>query len=70
MTETTEQIERIGGTVVREGDFAVIRLPIDKVQDLRVAIQPCPCRAAKTNAGIIMREQIVRALGRVLFKGG
>lgn len=57
----------IGGSISRVGDEAVIRIPLGEVQNLRVALQECPCKSNKTSAGIALRQRIVQGLGRVLF---
>ena len=56
-----------GASVKREGEFAVIRLPISEVQALRVALASCPCKAPKSTATTATRERLRQALGK-LFK--
>ena len=52
-------------SVYREGDTAVIRLPMSEVHGLRVALAPCSCRAPKSIATEDTREALRRALGRL-----
>ena len=54
------------GSITREGDFIVIRLPLDEVQALRVALEPCPCKATKSNGTLNIRQRLSKALARVL----
>ena len=35
-------------SIRKDGDDAVIRIPLSKVHALRVALAPCPCRTAAT----------------------
>lgn len=66
--ENVITVDQIGGKIRRDGDFATITLPVDQVQNLRVALQPCGCAANKTNYGLNLRKRLVRALGQVLFR--
>lgn len=45
--------------------MAVIRVPIDEIHGLRVALQRCPCAASKSNATAEIRERLDRALGKL-----
>ena len=63
----TQEVEEIGGTIHRDGDFAVIRIPIDQAHRLRVSLQPCGCVAAKSNSGIAVRKALKDALGPVVL---
>lgn len=63
--ETTHTLG--SGTISRVGDEVIIRIPISQVQNLRVALQECPCKSNKTSAGIALRRRMVQGLGRVLF---
>lgn len=46
-----------------EAGYAVIRIPMDEVHGLRVALAECPCKAPKSYATMNIRQRIVRALG-------
>ena len=48
-----------------EDGHAVIRIPLDEVHGLRVAMQGCPCRATKSNSTRDIRESIGKALARI-----
>lgn len=54
-----------GATVKREGDMAVIRVPMIEIHALRVALADCPCGAAKSNATQERRRALDRALARL-----
>ncbi len=58
-----------GGSITREGDYAVIRVPMREVHGLRVALTPCSCRAAKSNATKTIRERLDIGLARLEAKG-
>lgn len=60
MSETRTSVERIG-------DQVIIRMSIEDVQSLRVALCPCPCKSTKSNSTTRIRERLERALGRTLF---
>ena len=51
--------------VRREGDMVVIRIPMKDLHGWRVALNPCPCKAAKSNATDQMSMSLVKALGRL-----
>lgn len=53
------------GKVAREGEYAVIRIPMERVHSLRVALQPCPCRAPKSQSTADIRAKLEKALARV-----
>ena len=54
-------------SVYREGDEAVIRLPIDDVTALQVSCATeCPCRAPKAEDGVARRRWLNRALGGLI----
>lgn len=57
--------EKPQGSVTREGDFAVIRIPMDDVHGLRVALQPCSCAATKSKATAGIRWKLDRALAKI-----
>lgn len=52
-------------SVRREGDYAVIRVLIDQVHELRVTLEPCPCRATKSHATTARRAALCAALGKL-----
>ena len=49
--------------VRREGDMAVIRIPLGEVHGLRVALAECPCRAPKSIETANIRQRLAKALG-------
>ena len=53
------------GSVKREGDYAVIRIPLAEVHSLRVALAPCPCKGHKTISTGQIRDRLERALATV-----
>jgi len=57
----------VSGSIKRDGDYLVIRLPVSEVQGLRVALQPCSCRAAKSNATAGIRDKLDKGLAKALF---
>jgi hypothetical protein len=56
------------GSVREEDGCAVIRVPMDEVQDLRVVLAPCPCRATKSTSTTNIRARLSMALGRLVSK--
>lgn len=52
-------------TVRVEGGYAVVRIPLDQVHGMRVALAECPCRATKSFATADIRKSLERALGRL-----
>lgn len=63
-----EKLDRLAdgpqlGRVSLEEGMAVIRLPLEQVHGLRVALAPCPCRATKSAATDDIRARLVRSLG-------
>ena len=44
-----------------------IFLPIEDVHALRIALQPCPCKAAKSNKTADTRTRLERGLAKALF---
>lgn len=50
-------------TARREGDHVIVTIPIEEVHELRVALQPCPCKSTKSHATTRIRERFVRGLG-------
>lgn len=53
------------GRVTIEGDMAVIRIPLSEVHGLRVALHPCPCKAAKSHETIEIRDRLDKALAKL-----
>lgn len=56
------------GSVRREGDMVVIRVPVEDVHSLRVALAPCPCKGAKSASTASIRDRLSKALARVEVK--
>lgn len=56
--------DTLRASVTREGDTIVIRLPLPRAHDLRVALQPCPCKGAKATEGIEIRAALSSAIGK------
>lgn len=54
-------------TAKREGDNVIVTMPIDEVQALRVALQPCQCKHVKSIATAELRSAFVKGLGRAMF---
>lgn len=50
-------------TAKREGDNVIVTIPVEEVHDLRVALQPCPCKSTKSHATTRLRERFVKGLG-------
>lgn len=57
--------DHISGSVRVEGGYAVIRVPLDRLHALRVALEECPCKAAKSTATADIRAQLRAALARL-----
>lgn len=58
------------GAKIEERDgYAVIHIPVEEVQSLRVALAPCSCRANKSNNTTAIRDRLNRALGRIRSSG-
>ncbi|MFC3060033.1 hypothetical protein [Paenirhodobacter populi] len=53
------------GSIRLEDDFAVIRIPMSEVHAFRVALSPCPCKAAKSFATAGIRERIEQGLAQL-----
>ena len=53
-----------------EDGHAVIRIPLDDVQALRVALAECPCRAVKSEATTATRRALDKALAQAMAKKG
>lgn len=59
----TDDNDNARGSIKREGQFAVIRLPMSEVHALRVALAECPCRATKSTETAAIRARIAHGLG-------
>ena len=46
----------------------MIRIPVDQVQGLRVALAECPCRAVKSEATTATRRALDKALAQALAR--
>ena len=53
------------GTITRDGEYAVIRIPLSEVHGLRVALEPCCCLASKSTATADIRRRISCGLARL-----
>jgi len=56
-------------SVKREGDEAVIRIPMDEVHSLRVALKPVRAGEPVANAAQDIRDRLNKALARLESKG-
>lgn len=54
------------GSITRDGEYVVIRVPVSEVHPLRVALQPCPCRGAKSAGTAAIRDRLDRGLARAM----
>jgi hypothetical protein len=50
-------------TARREGGNVIVTIPLEEVQSLRVALQPCACKHPKSNATSDIRTRFVKGLG-------
>lgn len=57
--------DTLSGSITREGQFAVIRVPLDDVHALRVALEECPCKHTKSIATQNIRKRLSQGLGRL-----
>ena len=55
---------------IDDDGHAVIRIPLDQVHGLRVALAPCPCRAVKSDATSATRSALDKALAQAMSKKG
>lgn len=53
--------------VRRTKDHVHLRVPVDAIHALRVSLQPCPCRAPKSNSAADVRAEMYQALKRGLL---
>ncbi len=58
----------MSASITRDGADILIRMPVADVQSLRVALQPCPCRATKSNSTQSIRARLDRGLAAALFQ--
>lgn len=57
--------DHFGASVRIDGSFAVIRIPLREIHGLRVALEPCPCRASKSASSQSIRSRFSAALGKL-----
>lgn len=57
----------MSGSITRDGTDIVIRMPLAEVHSLRIALQACPCKAAKSTATAAIRERLDKGLARAMF---
>lgn len=55
-------------TAIRDGDNIIVTIPVSEAQALRIALQPCPCKATKSHATAAIRDRFVRGLGMAMFR--
>ena len=53
-------------TARREGDNIIITVPVAEAHALRVALQPCPCKSAKSTATTDIRARLARGIGMAI----
>lgn len=58
----------MSASITRDGTDILIRMPVADVQSLRVALQPCPCRATKSHSTRDIRARLDRGLAAALFQ--
>lgn len=58
------------GSITRDGEYAVIRIPMDEVHALRVALHPVPAGATTSTATQSIRDRLDKALARLESQGG
>ena len=59
-----------GRSVTLDGEYAVIRIPMNEVHGLRVALAPCPCKGPKAEGTSSIRDNLSRALARLQEQWG
>ena len=57
------------GSIRVEDGMAVIRMPLKDAHALRVALNPCPCKAPKSNRTLDIRAKFARVLATLAAKG-
>ena len=57
----------MSSSVAREGDYIVIRLPVEEAHGFRIALQPCPCKAAKSTSTADIRVRMDKAIAKALY---
>lgn len=53
------------GSITKEAGYAVIRVPLPEVHSLRVALEPCGCRATKSKSTEDIRARLSKGLARL-----
>lgn len=53
------------GSITRDGDYAVIRIPMSEVHALRVALHPVQAGATISTATQSIRDRLDKALARL-----
>lgn len=56
----------MAGSIKIEGQEAVIRIPLDDVHSLCVALEGCPCGASKSTATLTIRDRLKKGLARAM----
>lgn len=54
------------GSITRDGDYIVIRLPVSEVQSLRVALHPIRAGETTSNSTQSIRDRLDRGLARAM----
>lgn len=65
----SEAEEKPLGKLSIEDGMAVIRIPMEEVHGLRVALEPCPCRAPKSHTTAKIRRRLAKSLGVLQARG-
>lgn len=60
----------MSASVKRDGDHAVIRLPMAEVHSLRVALRPVQAGASVSASTQTIRDRLDKALARLETQGG
>lgn len=58
----------MGSSITRENDMAVIRIPLDEIHGLRIALQPCPCKGIKSISTSCIRDRLDKGLAKLQSK--
>lgn len=59
----------MASSIKREGDHAVIRIPMSEVHNFRCALEECPCKAPKSAVGIERRKALCAGLAKLEARG-
>lgn len=54
------------GSITRDGEFVVIRVPVSEVHGLRVALQPIRAGETTSNSTQTIRDRLDRGLARAM----